>query len=109
MAAADVAECRDKHQNGEAVRERDGRSWLTTSAIAAPAPMKISAKVPMNSAVKVRNEPVAVSVNENYLELSPGERTLPVRADIAGPAQITRLRLTYIAGDREPVNLRKSS
>jgi hypothetical protein len=25
MAAADVAECRDKHQDGQAVRERDGR------------------------------------------------------------------------------------
>jgi hypothetical protein len=30
MAAADVAEYRDKHQDGEAVRERDGRILVNT-------------------------------------------------------------------------------
>ena len=86
MAAADVAKCRDKHQNGEAVRER-GRIIVNAECDCRPPPMKISAKVPLSSAVKARAEPVAVSVTDSYLELSPGERTPPVRADIAGPHQ----------------------
>jgi hypothetical protein len=70
--------------------------------------MRISAKVAVNSAVEARAEPVPVSVIDNYLELSAGERTPLVRIDVAGPAYHAT-EASYIAGDRGPVNLRKSS
>jgi hypothetical protein len=54
MAAADVAECRDNTKMVRPCANATGGSWLTPSAIADPAPMKISAKVPMNSATSVR-------------------------------------------------------
>jgi hypothetical protein len=36
MATADVAECRDKHQDGEAVRERDGRIMVDAERYCRP-------------------------------------------------------------------------
>jgi hypothetical protein len=68
---------------------------LTPSAIADPAPIKISAKVPMNSAANARTELLAVSLTGNYLQ------TWLL-------AKITGLPFTYIAGYRAPVNLSES-
>src|SRR5712675_1725196 len=45
-------------------------SWLAPSAVAAPAPIKISENVPMNSAVKARVGPVTL---RRIARVSPGK------------------------------------
>lgn len=72
--------------------------------------MKISEKVPMNSAVKARAEPVAVSVTDNYLQTWSGDWISTIGVDLlALSPKITRLALRYSAVHSVPVNLRKSS
>ena len=72
--------------------------------------MNISAKVPMNRAVKARAEPVAVSVTDNYLQTWPADWISTIGADLlALSPKLTRLALRYSAVHLLPVNLRKSS
>jgi hypothetical protein len=72
--------------------------------------MKISAKVPMNRAVKARAEPVAASVTDNYLQTWPADWISTIGADLlALSPKLTRLALRYSAVHLLPVNLRKSS
>ena len=65
MAAADIAKCRDEYQDGEAVRERDGRIMVDA---------------------KARAEPVAVSVTDNHLQRSRGAH-VNHRSRLCWPAQ----------------------
>jgi hypothetical protein len=46
-----------------------GGSWLTPSVTAEPAPIKISAKVPMNSAASIRFDAIAPSFIANTLKV----------------------------------------